>query len=166
MNLGQYTVRIAAVYESELVLIFLKNIARWMKVNNIKQWQYLLEGGDDPEIILSIIKGETYVVEEGNNLVATFTISPYQSEWDEHIFGKDEVNNSLYLHRIAIHTSYMKKGLGSEILNWIFVHFAGKKEWLKLDCVSSNLKLSSFYRNNGFEEIGITDGHRKFVKKL
>ena len=27
---------------------------------------------------------------------------PKQNEWDEYIFGKEEVSNSLYIHRFAV----------------------------------------------------------------
>lgn len=159
-------IRIALVDERQEVINMLKNIAGWMKENGIKQWQYLLEGGDDLEITQGIEKGETFVVLSNNELIGTFTISSSQSEWDVHIFGRDEEDHSLYLHRLAIHPSYMGQGLGKTLLEWILANFRNPKEWLKLDCVAKNEKLVNFYKSNSFEEIGETDGHKKFIKRL
>ncbi|MBM6618038.1 GNAT family N-acetyltransferase [Bacillus sp. RD4P76] len=137
-----------------------------MKEHQIKQWQYLLEGGDDIEILQGVEKGETYVVFKEEELIGTFTISLSQSEWDVHIFGSDSLNNSLYLHRLAICPSYMGQGLGTRLLEWIQTTYHNEKDWLKLDCVATNKKLVSFYKDNGFEEIGEKDGHTKFKKSL
>jgi len=88
-----------------------------------------------------------------------------QSEWDEHIWGSDASFESLYLHRLAIIPTYMKKGLGQSILTWIKDNVSDK-EYLKLDCVADNMKLNSFYKNIGFELIGVTDGHSKYEKSI
>ena len=40
------------------------------------------------------------------------------------------------------------------------------KELLKLDCVAANVKLNNFYKCNGFEFIGVTDGHSKYQKLI
>ncbi|PEE44839.1 GNAT family N-acetyltransferase [Bacillus pseudomycoides] len=159
-----YQIRTAHSDESTLIIHMLKEIAQWLKKKGINQWQYLLEGGDDEEIIQAIKNKNTYIVLKDNEMIATFTLSSIQSEWDRHIFGEEIISNSLYLHRLAVIPKYMKRGIGKNILIWIQEHMENDKEYLKLDCVTNNIKLNNFYKNNGFEYVGVTDGHSKFQK--
>ncbi|MBT2681447.1 GNAT family N-acetyltransferase [Bacillus sp. ISL-35] len=137
-----------------------------MKDNGINQWRYLLSGGDDEEILHAIKKKETYIVLHEDEVIATFTISEGQSEWDQHIFGDDVARDSLYLHRLAISPEWIGKGVGSELLSWIYQNISTDKSFLKLDCVADNRKLNQFYIDNGFEYMGETDHHSKYQKKL
>ncbi|MFJ5768775.1 acetyltransferase [Psychrobacillus sp. NPDC093180] len=56
------------------IIEMLKQLAVWMKDNEINQWRFLLEGGDDEEIEQAINKQETYIVLKYDQLVATFTL--------------------------------------------------------------------------------------------
>lgn len=163
---GGFHIKLASDSDSTHIITLLKEIALWMKNNNIDQWQYLLEGGDDEEISQAISNQLTYKVLEGTELIGTFTLSPTQSEWDVHIFGSEEVQNSLYLHRLAVAPRYMGRGFGKNIFQWIQENVQTEKAYLKLDCVAHNSKLNQFYKNNGFEYIGETDSHSKYQKKI
>ncbi|MBY0597496.1 GNAT family N-acetyltransferase [Bacillus bingmayongensis] len=165
-TLKDYQIRKAHNDESTLIINMLKEIAQWLKKNEINQWQYLLEGGDDEEIIQAVTNKNTYIVLRNKEIIATFTLSSIQSEWDRHIFGEEADANSLYLHRFAIVPKYMGKGIGKDILIWIQEYMKNNKEYLNLDCVTSNIKLNNFYKRNGFEQIGVTDGHSKFQKRM
>lgn len=164
--LRNFQVRLAELEEANHVINMLKKIAQWMQNNEINQWQYLLTGGDDEEIRSSISKKETYMLLNEKGIVATFTLSPHQSEWDQHIFGIEKEHESLYLHRLAIAPEFMGNGLGSEIMKWIHANVKSDKVYLKLDCVADNLKLNHFYQENGFEYLGETDNHSKYQKFL
>jgi GNAT superfamily N-acetyltransferase len=156
----------ASVKDSEDILSLLKEVAYWLKDKEINQWGYLLQGGDDCEILQAIENQDTFVVLKDDVMVGTFTLSTTQSEWDQHIFGVDDTNDSLYIHRLAVFPRYMGKGIGKSILEWIEENHQSKKTYLKLDCVADNLKLNQFYRENGFEYLGETDKHSKYQKVL
>ncbi|RBP84921.1 acetyltransferase (GNAT) family protein [Cytobacillus firmus] len=117
------------------------------------------------EIGQAIIYQETYIVIKDKVTVAAFTLLSKQSEWDKHIWGSDISSRSLYIHRLAIIPTYMKKGIGRSILTWIQDNEIDK-EYLKLDCVSDNIKLNNFYKYNDFELVGVTDGHSKYQKSI
>lgn len=159
-------IRLAVSKEGQRIIKLLKNTAQWMQEHGINQWQYLLSGGDDAEILDGVKRKETYIVLAGEELVATFTLSKTQSEWDRHIFGRDHAEDSVYLHRLAILPLHMGKGLGKEILHWIEEKYSTDKTYLKLDCVADNNKLNQFYLANGFHYLGETDHHSKYQKKL
>ncbi|WP_404356761.1 GNAT family N-acetyltransferase [Cytobacillus firmus] len=166
MDYGEsFEIKIATNHDSSVIIEMLKQIAQWMKDNDINQWRFLLDGGEDEEIKQAIINQETYIVLKDKNIVATFTLLSKQSEWDRHIWGSDISSKSLYLHRLAITPTYMKKGIGKIILTWIQDN-ASEKEYLKLDCVTDNTKLNKFYKCNDFELTGVTDGHSKYQKSI
>ncbi|MEK5441046.1 GNAT family N-acetyltransferase [Fredinandcohnia sp. FSL W7-1320] len=156
-----FNIKIATNEDSNIIIKMLKQIALWMKDNEIHQWGFLLDGGDDEEIEQAISNQETYIVLKDNEIVATFTLLSKQSEWDRHIWGEDNSFKSLYLHRLAIIPTYMKKDMGKSILTWIQNNLSDQ-EYLRLDCVADNLKLNNFYKNNKFELVGFTDGHSKY----
>lgn len=161
-----FEVKKATVLESDKVISLLKDIAQWMRDKGIQQWGYLLEGGDDEEIRQAIMDQHTFIVLANNEIIATFTLSPDQSEWDRHIFEIDATHDSLYLHRLAVKPKYMNFGVGKNLMKWIQENHHSNKTYLKLDCVADNARLNQFYRENGFEYVGETDKHSKYEKIL
>jgi GNAT superfamily N-acetyltransferase len=162
-GLDGFNIKIATNDDICKVIKMLKRIALWMKDNDINQWRFLLDGGDDEEIELAITNQETYIVLKDNDIVATFTLLSKQSEWDKQIWGEDITSKTLYLHRFAIIPTYMNTGLGRSILAWI-QNIVRDKEYVRLDCVANNHKLNNFYKNNEFELVGLTNGHSKYQK--
>ncbi|WP_243458076.1 GNAT family N-acetyltransferase [Sporosarcina sp. Te-1] len=145
------------------IITLLKEVAAWLKANEIDQWRYLLEGGEDEEIRQSVLAGDTYAVYLDNAMVANFTLSSKQSEWDQYIWGIEDQTDVFYLHRLAVAPSMMRKGLGQEILQWILDNH---DQPIRLDCVSGHPKLANFYAENGFTLVGQSaDGHYKFEKE-
>ncbi|PGW65650.1 GNAT family N-acetyltransferase [Bacillus cereus] len=161
----EYTIRIASEEESDNIITLLKEVAQWLQHKEVDQWQYLLGGEATAEILEGIGEKYTYVVVKENEIVGTVTVSPKQSEWDERIFGKEKVSDSLYIHRFAVKRKYKGHGIGEGILQWVYENVECDKEYLKLDCVGYNLTLNDFYKINGFEYVGSTDGLSKFQKR-
>ncbi|PEP05374.1 GNAT family N-acetyltransferase [Bacillus wiedmannii] len=161
----EYTIRIATEAESDSIITLLKEVAKWLQHKEVNQWQYLLGEEATAEILECIREKYTYVVTEEDEIVGTVTVSPKQNEWDERIFGKEEVFNSLYIHRFAVKRKYKGNGIGEWILQWIDENVQCDKEFLKLDCVGHNRTLNDFYKRNGFEYVGSTEGLSKFQKR-
>ncbi|KAA0745368.1 GNAT family N-acetyltransferase [Bacillus sp. AY3-1] len=161
----EYTIRIATEAESDSIITLLKEVAKWLQHKEVNQWQYLLGEEATAEILECIREKYTYVVTEEDEIVGTVTVSPKQNEWDERIFGKEEVSNSLYIHRFAVKRKYKGNGIGEWILQWIDENVQCDKEFLKLDCVGHNRTLNDFYKRNGFEYVGSTEGLSKFQKR-
>lgn len=160
--MNTYEIRKATEWEASTVIALLKEVAAWLQNNNINQWGFLLEGGEDDEIQQAIKDGATYVACQNGEILATFTLYSQQSEWDQHVWGQEDNSEILYLHRLAVRPEHMKKGIGKEILGWINEHLY---KTIRLDCVAHNPKLCAYYEENGFTSIGTTaDGHCKFQK--
>ncbi|GIN87232.1 N-acetyltransferase [Heyndrickxia sporothermodurans] len=158
-------IRLATMEEGSQIIDLLKETATWIQEQGINQWGYLLDGGEDTEILRCIGENCTYVVNIDNELIATFTLYHEQNDWDKYIWG-EILADSMYLHKLAVKPSYMKYGLGKEIIQWIVENIQGEKKYLKLDCVGDNKKLNQFYINNGFEFLGISKEHSKYQKLL
>ena len=60
---------------------------------------------------------------------------------------------------------YKGNRIGEWILQWVEENVQKDKEYLKLDCVGHNRTLNDFYKKNGFEYVGNTDGFSKFQKR-
>lgn len=161
----EYAIRIATENESDSIILLLKEVAQWLQHKEVDQWQYLLGGEATAEILEGIREKYTYMVTKGDEIVGTVTVSPKQNEWDERIFGKEEVSDSLYIHRFAVKRKYKGNGIGEWILQWIDENVHCDKEFLKLDCVGHNRTLNDFYKRNGFEYVGSTEELSKFQKK-
>ncbi|MGN4422315.1 GNAT family N-acetyltransferase [Bacillus cereus group sp. MYBK30-1] len=161
----EYTIRIASEEESDRIINLLKEVAQWLQDKEVDQWQYLLGEEATAEILEGIREKYTYVVLKEDEIVGTVTVSPKQNEWDERIFGKEEVSNSLYIHRFAVKRKYKGNGIGEWILQWVEENVQSDKEYLKLDCVGHNRTLNDFYKRYDFEYIGSTDGLSKFQKR-
>ena len=164
-ELDSLDIRLATTEDSRDIIQLLKEIAQWMKDKGINQWRFLLEGGDDEEIHQAVCNQETYRVSDGDGVAATFTLLSRPSEWDRHIWGADDPPDTLYLHRLAVAPDFMGKGLGRQLLNWI-ENEVRDHDHIRLDCVEDNEKLNSFYRDHGFEYVGLTDGHCKYQKRV
>ena len=160
----EYKIRTATEEESDNIITLLKEVAQWLQHKEVDQWQYLL-GEATAEILEGIREKYTYVVTKEDEIIGTVTVSPKQNEWDEYIFGKEEVSNSLYIHRFAVKRKYKGNGIGEWILQWIEENVQHDKEFLKLDCVGHNCTLNDFYKKNDFDYVGSTDGFSKFQKK-
>ncbi|SDZ37710.1 GNAT family N-acetyltransferase [Bacillus sp. 166amftsu] len=164
--LNNYQVLVATNKDEDHVLYLLKDVASWLKENNIDQWSFLSEGGEDQEIRQAVTNGETFVIKKNEKIVGTFTLYQSQSEWDQHIWGISS-DNAVYLHRLAITRSEIGSSLGNDILQWIQNYIKSEGITLiRLDCVENNNKLNAFYLNSGFEKVGINDEHSKFEKRL
>ncbi|WP_246483801.1 GNAT family N-acetyltransferase [Heyndrickxia vini] len=164
--MNKFYIRLAAIEEGDYIIRLLKEAATWIQEQGIDQWQYLLDGGEDQEIIHCIADQLTYVAIMDSEIVATFTLYSEQNEWDQQIWGEAPAD-SIYLHRLAVKPNYMKHGIGKDVFKWLEEgHLQTDKKYLKLDCVAFNKKLNQFYQNNGFEFLGITNEHSKYQKQL
>ena len=160
--MNAYEIRKAAIGEASTVIALLKEAAAWLQKNDINQWGFLLEGGEDEEIRQAIKDNATYVACQNDEIIATFTLYSQQSEWDQHVWETEENSGVLYLHRLAVRPQFMKSGIGKEILKRIDEN---QDKTIRLDCVANNPKLCTYYEENGFTLMGTTaDGHCKFQK--
>ncbi|TYS69617.1 GNAT family N-acetyltransferase [Sutcliffiella horikoshii] len=150
------------------ILELLKSRATDLKSKGSSQWSFLLTGDEDAEILQLVTKGLFYKVAHKSDiqdqtfppLLATFMLSDKQEEWDVHLWGQEETQETVYLHKLAVAMQHRGEGLGDRLMDWIKEH--GEElgySKIRLDCVAGSEKLRDFYAKHGFTLLKIVDGH-------
>ena len=155
--------------DTQDIMDILLGVAEWLHTKGSTQWAGLLQGEDSHDMIGSISHGEVYVFRENGVCVGTVILKQQASQWDKDLWGEDEENldSSIYVHRLAISRDYTGKGLGAEILHWMLngIQFNGKDR-IRLDCIGNNEILNSFYPRCGYNYEGDMNGFSKYEKLL
>jgi GNAT superfamily N-acetyltransferase len=161
------SITLATSDESEIVIQLLKDVAKWLNAQNIHQWGYLRNGGEDDEIREGINNRKTYIARINNKVVGTFTLYDIPSQWDTYIWGPVP-DDAVYLHRIAVERDYQDKGLGAKLIKWIEIHLKNEinKKYIRLDCVAENERLNKYYVEHDFRLVGVNHDHCKYEKEL
>ncbi|BAC12319.1 GNAT family N-acetyltransferase [Oceanobacillus iheyensis] len=148
------------------IVRLLKGVSSWLQESRLKQWEFLNEGGEDPEIKQAIEDENTFIVKEGDELIATFTLYEIQNPWDKNIWGQSS-DDAFYLHRLSVDYARLGTGLGRDVIAWMetYTKTQGMKR-IRLDCVENNEKLNSIYQNLGYDYKGTNHEHCRYEKML
>ena len=153
-------VRLADQAETGVILALRREAALWLAEQGSDQWRlpYPSAEGMTERITASIRAGETWIVEEAGHLLATITVN---DSTDEGLWTSDEIRTALFAHRMILDRSIAAgRGIGSEMLD-----YAGElaerrgREWLRLDCWTTNRQLHNYYLSQGFEHVRTVQGH-------
>lgn len=148
-----FTVKQAEASDAAAVTDLLKGVASRLQQMGLDQWEFLLEGEEDTEIASSIDRGVTYIVTEGDELVATFNLSNEQNDWDVQLWGAQK-DNAYYIHRLAVDNHHTGREIGRNLLLWLIESIKDDQATLRLDCIAGNPVLNDFYKQVGFSYTG------------
>ncbi|MHA6252829.1 GNAT family N-acetyltransferase [Oceanobacillus sp. CAU 1775] len=165
-TIRDYKVEVATLKDADNILQLLRKVASWLHSKGEKQWETISTKEEDDEIREEIAKGNTYIILNENQLIATFNLLKSQSTWDIWLWGENS-DEAVYLHKLAIHPTKIGGGFGSEVLKWIEDHLYkhGSKK-LRLDCIANNKNLNTFYTKNNFIKIGVNHAFSLYEKDL
>lgn len=162
------TVKQATMEDYQTVRELLIATAGWLKSKGLTQWSDLPTGARDPRIKAKILSGETYLFYSGEKLAGTITLQATPEAWDVNLWTgvRDNLQDAIYVHRIATHRDFAGHGLGQWMLDWAipFAKAAGKG-WIRLDCVGDNPPLNAFYKRCGFTYLGKSDNGFSLYEK-
>jgi GNAT superfamily N-acetyltransferase len=115
-----------------------QGIEQWPEAFNIKSVERNIENG-----------GVYVFYNEQGNPIGTVDLR----DNDEAVWGEDGIS-AVYAHRLAIDPAYSGRGVGQQIINWV-VNKAQSEErdFIRLDCVSHNQKLRTYYESKGFVHV-------------
>ncbi|MBT2572516.1 GNAT family N-acetyltransferase [Bacillus sp. ISL-51] len=164
---GTFQASLARPEDAQAVMDLLVSAAKWLRDKGSDQWSGLLHGEDTHNMRGSIAEGHVFLFKRDGELAGVVMLLPEASEWDRRLWGEDGHGESVYLHRLAIAREFAGRGLGRAILSWAEtgVYCPGKTK-IRLDCVSENMALQSFYRRMGYESKGKAAGYLLFEKEL
>lgn len=117
---------------------------QWFKEKEIKQWGKYLEHHPKSEFEEVICKGNYFILERNNKIVAGFELSTDSKYWD------DSRSKAYYIYKLVTRVG------NKEIGNLVFdickeLAKANNKEYLRLDCLNSNKKLNDIYEKHNFK---------------
>ncbi len=148
----------AAAGDTEEVMALLVRTAQWLQSKGSTQWSELLEGKDVHGMAQSILDGDVFVFKNKENKMVGVVMLPQKaSAWDLELW-EDDIEEAIYLHRLAIDRNTAGKNLGADILDWVTngISFNGKSV-IRLDCIASNESLNRFYSGAGFTFRGTSE---------
>lgn len=121
---------------------------KWFKENNIKQWDMSYAKRYNKDYLKKQINTNLMYIARCNE---TIVGCMFLKSKDEDYWQDDKP--SYYIHHLATNTLY--KGIGKSLINFaISKARIDNKEYLRLDCFKSNIKLNNYYKNLGFENRG------------
>lgn len=138
------TLEAASAADVDDVLAVLDEAAAWLKGSGVEQWPDRFEAA---WVEPAIERGETWVARLDGVAAGTITL-----DWEDPLWS-DQNGTAGYVHRMAVRRS--AAGLGAALLDWaVATSSALGCTYLRLDCVTSNSRLRSYYESKGFQHQG------------
>lgn len=150
-------IRRATPGQFQTVLDILDEAAAWLQDRGIEQWPAQfggLENWRTERLRAYVNAGETYLVYENDQAVATITVTlkadpDYAEGWPH---GPD---TGVYIHRMAVRRTHAGRGIGKQLIDWANTLAARTgRSWLRLDCSRTNTHLQRYYEDQGFVRVG------------
>ena len=138
--------------DTEIILSILYEQAVILKSKNIYQWRrWLSPSTNELNWLNNLIDNEFFfLIYDNNSIVGIFSLA----NEDTLYWGKQGVK-AKYLHSLAIIPNSKNKGLGKKAIDSIKIKLKSDNiPFLRLDCISTNQSLKSFYLNQNFIEVG------------
>lgn len=132
------------------ILSLLLDASKWLETKGTTQWDYYRKDleGNAQEVVDSMEKGNTFVLEKEDDVIASLTLEPEASEFDIDLWGEEaKAQGATYLHRLVVLREHAGKGIGAGLMKWAeqYVKDAGKTK-LRFDCLAENEGLNAYYQ--------------------
>jgi protein-tyrosine phosphatase len=127
------------------------NLARWLLLEGIDQWQ----PGDLPRdrIAHDVSEGLVHIVRRQEGLAAAVTVT-----WADPVIWSDQADSAGYIHRLMADRRWANNSIGATLLGWAEAHVRESgRTTARLDCVRSNHRLRDYYETAGYTLVGYQD---------
>jgi protein-tyrosine phosphatase len=138
----------AAAADAAAVVRLRDAAVEWLLARGIDQWR----PGEvvETRVAARADAGELFVVRSRDQVVAAVVIVPA----DPVIWGP-RPEDAGYVHTLVIDRRQAGLGLGRRVLDLVEVHLVARGATLaRLDCVATNDRLTAYYRDAGYTEVG------------
>jgi GNAT superfamily N-acetyltransferase len=138
-------IRQAMPQDAENVFGILREAAQWLEQSGMAMWR-------DDELLPARIAGD---VEAGLFFIAEregMAAGVIKFQLEDSLFWPDVPRNqSAFLHRLAVRRRFAGGGLSTALLDWAVERARTLgREYLRLDCEASRLRLRAVYEKFGF----------------
>ena len=141
-------VRRARADDLDEVADVLAECSAWLRSKGIIQWP---DRFPPNQFLPSFEAGDLYVVDGESALAATVTL-----QWSDPMFWGDRADAG-FLHRMGVRRS--SAGLGAGIMQWADAEVLVRgRQYLCLDCLSTNDRLRRYYEDHGYSMVGELTG--------
>ena len=98
------------------------------------------------------IRDSVYVI--NGKLVASISLCMHMDEVYLPVKWKTKNDNNLYIHRLAVHPDFQKKGIGKILMDFAEKYAKEKKfASVRLDTFSVNKRNLKFYESRGYQRL-------------
>ncbi|MDA8595723.1 GNAT family N-acetyltransferase [Flavobacteriaceae bacterium] len=99
--------------------------------------------------------GQLYCLDSQGSIEGIIVLSDIEDQEYQDVIWSGENGKKLYIHRLAVHPSYQKKGNARKLMD--FAENYAKQEgysWVRLDTFSQNKRNHKFYEARGYKRLG------------
>ena len=142
-------IRAGEISDTDAILNITKSCALHLIQNNIYQWN---EHYPDRGSFINDAKNqELYVYVINGSVVACISLCMHMDEVYLPVKWKTKNDNNLYIHRLAVHPDFQKKGVGKMLMDFA-EEYAKEKKFVsvRLDTFSVNKRNLKFYESRGY----------------
>ena len=146
-------IRHAKLSEIGEILHITKVCAAKMVSENIFQWNEYYPNRTAFEN--DIKRNELFILKENEKIIGCIVISSEKDHEYNEINWLTEDGNNLYIHRLAVHPDFQKKGKAKELMDFA-EEFAVKNNAvsIRLDTFSQNKRNQKFYELRAYKRLG------------
>ena len=145
-------IRSANISDIESVLDITNSCALHMIGNGIFQWNEHYP--DKASFINDIGNEELFVYCVSEKLVACISLCYKMDEIYKPVHWKTINKNNLYVHRLAVHPDFQKKGIGTSLMDFAENYARlNKCVSVRLDTFSKNKRNLKFYESRGYQKL-------------
>ena len=146
-------IRAGEIFDIDAILNITKSCALHMIQNNIYQWNEhypdrgsFISDAENQELYVNVINGK---------VIACISLCTHMDEVYLPVKWKTKNDNNLYIHRLAVHPNFQKKGIGKILMDFA-ENYARKKKFasVRLDTFSVNKRNLKFYESRGYQRLG------------
>ena len=134
------------------ILGFIEEAANWLGSKGTDQWAkpWPNEVERDERVKRGIADGCTWIVEDGQNPVATISCRATGNPrlWR----GPEQRDRAVYVSRLIVRRACAGMDLGNELLNWagLWAAIQYGAQWIRIDVWTTNVMLHNYYEKRGF----------------
>ena len=145
-------IRTGDISDIDDILNITKSCALHMIQNDIYQWNEHYP--DRSSFVNDAENQELYVYIKNGKVVACISICVNMDEVYLPVEWQTKNANNLYIHRLAVHPDFQKKGVGRILMDFA-EKYAREKKFIsvRLDTFSMNKRNLKFYESRGYERL-------------
>lgn len=134
------------------ILIMLKNASTSLNKKGIEQWAYWQNPPQEKIDWLTqgILNNEFFFVHSDNKLIGMFRLL-----FEDELYWGKQIKAAGYIHSLVIKPAFKGNQFGTKIIQRIEQNLLTENiKLIRLDCVSNNNGLCSYYEKLGFIKVG------------